>query len=317
MVKAVLKKILVTGANGFVGKALCEALEHEGINFTAAVRIAKTAEEVAVGNIDENTVWDKALSGCDTVVHLAARVHVMHDTATDPLASYRSINTAGTLRLAQQAAEAGVTHFVFVSTIKVLGESGYFTRDDQPQPLDPYAVSKLEAEQALLALGTQTGMKITIIRPPLVYGPGVGANFRKLLGAVKRGIPLPFGLVNNQRSLVYVGNLVSLIATSVKNEKSHNEVLLVDDGKPISTRNLILAMAKALNRKTFLIPVPCLLITALATLLGKKAAAQRLLGNLAVDSSHTRQLLNWHPPYSLDSGLRATVKNHTSNKQTA
>jgi nucleoside-diphosphate-sugar epimerase len=307
VVQTLLKKALVTGANGFVGQALCNELEKQGIDTVRATRRLQSDEYRAVGDINGSTNWYEALAGCDTVFHLAARVHVMNDTCENPLEAYRSVNTEGTLALARQAAAAGVSQFVFVSSIKVLGEEGHFTENSAPTPIDPYGISKLEAEQALIELGHETGMSVKIIRPPLIYGPGVGANFLQLFNAVKKGIPLPLALANNKRSLVYLGNLVDALIVCAKSGTTGSRIYLIDDGKPVSTAELIMAMASALNVKPILIPLPTWLIKIFAALLGKKQAAQRVLGTLTVDSALIRRDLGWTPPYSLEQGLHTTA----------
>lgn len=303
-----MNKVLVTGSTGFVGQALCNELKKLGIDTVRAARQTESSEYIQVGDINASTNWQNALQGCDTVFHLAARVHVMNDTCDNPLQAYRSVNTEGTLALAKQAALAGVTKFVFVSSIKVLGEQGHFTDTSIPNPIDPYGISKLEAEQALMKLGAETGMSVTIIRPPLVYGPGVGANFLKLLNAVRRGIPLPLALANNKRSLVYVGNLVNALIVCAQSKHASNKTYLVDDGHAISTAELIEAMAKALHVKPRLLPLPTTLIKLLGTLLGKRQAVQRVLGSLTIDSKPLQHDLNWQPPYSMEQGLQATAQ---------
>ena len=303
-----MNKVLVTGSTGFVGQALCNELKKLGIYTVRAARQTESFEYIQVGDINASTNWQNALQGCDTVFHLAARVHVMNDTCDNPLQAYRSVNTEGTLALAKQAALAGVTKFVFVSSIKVLGEEGHFTDTSIPNPIDPYGISKLEAEQALMKLGAETGMSVTIIRPPLVYGPGVGANFLKLLNAVRRGIPLPLALASNKRSLVYVGNLVNALIVCAQRTQTENKIYLVDDGHAVSTAELIKAMARALHVKPRLLPVPTALIKLLGTLLGKTQAVQRVLGSLTVDSTPLQRDLNWQPPYSIEQGLQATAQ---------
>lgn len=303
-----MNKVLVTGATGFVGQALCNELIRRGVDTVRTSRQRRTEGLIAVGDINGATNWCEALTGCDTVFHLAARVHVMNDTSDNPLETYRVVNTEGTLSLAKQAVQAGVKQFVFVSSIKVLGEEGHFTENSIPNPTDPYGVSKLEAEQALIQLGAKTGMSVKIIRPPLVYGPGVSANFLRLLNAVKKGIPLPLALANNKRSLIFVGNLVDALIACGMSEQNGERIYLIDDGKPVSTAELIEAMAEALQVKPKLLALPTSLIKVLATLLGKKQAAQRLLGTLTVDSTSIVRDLNWKPPYSMQQGLHATAQ---------
>jgi nucleoside-diphosphate-sugar epimerase len=307
-------KILATGANGFVGRALCTESIRQGLTVLAALREESALENctpVVIGAIDNATNWSTALSGVDIVVHLAARVHMMNDTAVDPLAEFRQVNVEGTLNLAKQAIKAGVKRFIFVSSIKVNGEQmpfgQPFTALDTPSPQDAYGISKYEAEQGLLTLAKETGLEVVIIRPPLIYGAGVKANFASMMRTVKRGIPLPLGAIHNKRSFVYVGNLVSLIIKCIDHPKAANQVFLVSDGHDISTTELLQACAVALGVKPRLLPVPQKMIEVGAALVGKKAVAQRLCGNLQVDIEHTRRLLGWEPPYTVADGLKATV----------
>lgn len=303
-------KVLVTGANGFVGRAVCTVLRQAGHATLPAVRRPSgLAEERVVGDIDPATDWRAALSGVESVVHLAARVHMMHDSAVDPLAAFRSINTAGTLNLARQCATAGVQRFVFVSSVKVNGEerAAPYTEADTPAPEDAYAISKWEAEQGLRQIGAATGLEVVILRPPLVYGPGVGANFLALLRAVARGIPLPLGAINNQRSLIYVGNLADAIVRCLDHPAAAGQTFLVSDGEAVSTPELMRRMAAALGRDARLVALPVPLLRAAAALARKSALVTRLAGSLAIDSSKIRRKLDWSPPFTLDEGLRETV----------
>lgn len=306
--------ILVTGANGFVGKALVISLRRSGRQVMVATRRPgrEHSDAFAVGNIDARTDWREVLAGCDCVVHLAARVHVMNDHATDPLEAYRETNTRGTLNLARQAAECGVRRFVFLSSIKVNGEltgpGQPFTADDVPAPQDGYAVSKYEAEQGLLDLASRTSMDVVIIRPPLVYGPGVKANFRAMMNWLSRGIPLPFGALHNRRSLVGVDNLVALIGICLTHPAAANQVFLVSDGEDLSTTDLLLRTAAAMGLKARLLPLPASLLEWGARLLGKERLAQRLCGNLQVDIAKTRERLGWSPPVGVDEELRRTAE---------
>jgi UDP-glucose 4-epimerase len=247
----------------------------------------------------------------DAVFHLAARVHVMKDTAVDSLAEFRKVNVLGTLNLARQAAAVGVKRFVFVSSVKVNGESTpvgqAFTEADEPNPQDAYAVSKFEAEQGLREIAADTGMAVVIIRPPLVYGPGIKANFAALMRAVQRGWPLPLGAVRNQSSLVALDNLVDFVVTCITHPQAVNQTFLVSDGQDLSTTELVRGMAHAAGVPARLLPVPVWALQAGATLLGKGDAVQRLCGNLQVDISKARQLLGWVPPVSVDEGLRRAV----------
>jgi nucleoside-diphosphate-sugar epimerase len=303
--------ILVTGASGFVGKALCTELAARGLRFRATSRTPRPGH-VAVGELDDGTDWSEALAGVTRVVHLAARVHVMDEQAPDPLAEFRRINVAGTLRLARQAAEAGVRRFVFLSSIKVNGEETQpgrpFTADDTPSPQDPYGQSKLEAEQGLLALGRSTGMEIVILRPPLVYGPGVQANFRSMLRWVKRGVPLPLGAVRNSRTLVALDNLVDLVILCLEHPDAAQQVLLAGDGEDLSTPELLRRVAAAMGTRARLVPVPPGLLAAVAGLAGQGAVARRLCGSLQLDLGKTRRLLGWSPRVGVDEALRRTAQ---------
>ena len=311
--------ILVTGASGFVGQALCKELLRQGHTVIAADRIMQLPvdpmKRVVVGSIDGQTDWSAALKGVDVVVHLAARVHVMNETTADPLTAFRKTNVEGTLHLANEAARAGVKRFIFMSSIKVNGEmteSGQpFVETDPANPQDAYGLSKVEAEQGLFNIAQETGMDVVVIRPPLVYGAGVKANFASLLRAVKRGIPLPLGAIHNKRSFVYVGNLVSLILRCVDHPAAANQVFLVSDGHDLSTTGLLQACAAALGVKPRLLPVPKRLIEIGARLLGRRSVAERLCGNLQVNCCKVRTLLDWTPPVSVLDGLRATALNLT------
>lgn len=304
-------RVLVTGATGFIGSSLCAVLQQRGDQVVRAVRNVFQPNDIAVESIDALTVWD--FSRCDIVVHLAARVHVMDETIHDPLAAFREVNVDGTLNLARQAALAGVKRFVFLSSIKVNGEAtqsgSSYSAHDVPAPEDAYGISKAEAEAGLRLLSLETGMEVVIIRPPLVYGPGVKGNFSSLLRWVDRGLPLPLGLARtNRRSLVGLDNLVDLILTCVDHPKAANQTLLVSDGEDLSTADLLLRIGKALNRPARLIPVPVSILIIASRLLGKSSIAQRLLGSLQVDISKTCTLLNWKPPVSVDEGLRRAAQ---------
>lgn len=303
--------ILVTGATGFVGQALCAQLRLRELPFRAASRRAAQGC-VAVGTLDAHTDWTEALRGVDRVVHLAARVHVMDEQAADPLAEFRRANVDATERLARQAAAAGVRRFVFLSSIKVNGEGTQpgrpFTADDPPAPQDPYGISKLEAEQALQRVAAETGMQVCIIRPPLVYGPGVRANFRSMMRWVARGVPLPLGAVRNQRSLVALDNLVDLIITCLDHPGAANQVLLAGDGEDLSTPQLLRRVAQALDTRARLVAVPPGLLQFLAGLAGRRAVVDRLCGSLQLDIGKTRRLLQWTPPVGIDTALRRTAQ---------
>ena len=264
-----------------------------------------------VGNIDGTTYWSTALQGADAVIHLAARVHVMRDSAREPLVEFHHVNTEGTLNLARQAAAAGVRRFIFLSTIGVNGNSTLhgkvFVPTDTPCPHDPYSLSKYEAENGLHSIAQSTGMEVVIIRPPLVYGANAPGNFGKLTRLVAKSLPLPLGSINNRRSLVGIDNLVDFIITCLEHPDAANETFLVSDGEDLSTPDLIRRMARAMNRPARLFPVPVWALQAGASLLGKGDAVQRLCGNLQVDISKSRILLGWNPPVSVDEGLRRAV----------
>lgn len=305
--------ILVTGASGFVGRAVVARLLHDGAIVRGALRGHQASLPAGVrvfGGLNLGGVvdWSAALDGADTIIHCAARVHVMRDASADPLAEFRRVNTGGTRELARQAVAAGVRRFVYVSSIKVNGESTApgqpFRADDTPRPLDPYGISKHEAEQALGKLATTTGMELVVIRPPLVYGPSVRANFRSMMSWLRRGIPLPLGAIDNRRSLVALDNLCDLIVTCVQHPAAAGRTFLAGDGEDVSTTELLRRMGQALGHPARLLPVPPGLLRAGLRLLGKGDIAQRLCSSLQVDISPARELLGWRPPISLDEGLR-------------
>ncbi|MDP3625753.1 MAG: SDR family oxidoreductase [Hydrogenophaga sp.] len=308
--------MLITGANGFVGRRVCRVAIDVGLRVRGAVRHPDKAfeglERVVVSSLDDTADWTQALAGCQEVVHTSARVHVMTESADNPLDEFRRVNVQGTLHLASEAAASGVRRFVFVSSVKVNGEAttaGHpFTASDIPAPEDPYGISKMEAEQGLRQIANDTGMEVVIIRPPLVYGPGVKANFASLMRAVQRGIPLPLASVtHNRRSFVALDNLVDLLITCIGHPAAANQTFLVSDGEDLSTADLLHRLGEAMGKPARLFPVPPSLLQFGANLLGKGDMAQRLLGNLQVDIGHTRNTLNWSPPISVDEGLRRAV----------
>ena len=312
-----MKRIMVTGGSGFVGRTLLERLYQDGYGLIAPSRtpLAQALAGVVnplVAGLAADVDWSASLEGAAVVIHSAARVHVMNDTADDPLVEFRKANVDGTLSLARQAAAAGVQRFIFISSIKVNGEGtelGYpYRADDTPAPQDPYGVSKMEAEQGLRALAAETGMEVVIIRPVLVYGPGVKANFRSMMSWLRKGIPLPLGATGNKRSLVAVDNLVDLIATCIDHPAAANQTFLVSDGEDLSTTQLLQRMGSALGRPARLLPVPASLLQAGAAMLGRRAIAQRLCGSLQVDICKTRERLAWAPPVSVDDALRKTAR---------
>lgn len=309
-------KVLVTGASGFVGRAVLTGAATCGFAVGAATRspsrFSDGIENIVVGSISGDTLWQQALAERQCVVHLAARVHVMAETAGNPLHEFRRVNVEGTLNLARQAVAAGVRRFVFVSSVKVNGEATQpgrpFKPDDASTPLDAYGISKMEAEQGLREIAAQTGMEVVIIRPPLVYGPGVKANFAAMMRWLSRGIPLPLGAIHNGRSLVALDNLVDLILTCITHPAAANQTFLVSDGEDVSTTELLRRMGQALDSPARLIPVPAGVLKAAAALLGKRDMAQRLCGSLQVDIQKTRQLLGWTPPLTLDQGLKKAAE---------
>lgn len=319
-----MRTFLVTGAAGFVGRALCCRLLSEKNQVRGTVRGKAPSSSLPTGvvsfpvTVGTDTDWDGSLDGVDTVVHLAARVHVMNDTLVDPLAEFRRVNVEGTLNLARQAAEAGVRRFIFVSSIKVNGEvtplGKPFTAEDAPAPADPYGISKREAEDGLRQLAADTGMEVVIIRPPLVYGPGVKANFLSVMRWLSKGVPLPLGGIRNRRSLVALDNLVDLIATCIDHPAAANQTFLAGDGEDLSTGDLLRRMAAALGKPARLLPVPAWMLETGATLLGRRALAQRLCGSLQVDIAKARTLLNWTPPVSVDEALRKTARHFLEAK---
>ncbi|MDF1689647.1 MAG: SDR family oxidoreductase [Cycloclasticus sp.] len=318
----VKQKVLITGATGFLGQTLTGKLYADGYPVVAAVRresalLELDVDSVKVGYISAQTDWQHALNKVDVVIHCAARAHVMGDTAADPLAEFRQVNTAGTLNLVRQAATAGVRRFVFISSIKVNGEKTEdrpFSPEDRFVPTDPYGLSKYEAEQGLLAVAKKIGMEVVIIRPTLVYGLGVKGNFSSLLKWMKRGIPLPFGAIHNQRSLVALDNLVSFIAHCVNHPKAANEIFLISDGEDVSTTELLQKVSRAFGKRALLLPIPVSLMTFSAKLLGKADVINRLFGSLQVDSSKTYELLGWEPVITMDEQLKKIADAYLNEK---
>ncbi|GGX18348.1 UDP-glucose 4-epimerase family protein [Undibacterium macrobrachii] len=308
-------KILITGSTGFVGSHLLQMALAQNREVICPIRASKNATSHSrasqIQNIDRQTDWQPHLNNVHTVIHCAARVHVMNDTATDPLTAFREVNLYGSLRLAEQAAAAGVRQFIYLSSVKVNGEMTIdgqaFSENDPPSASDPYGISKQEAEAALLELGQRSGMAITIIRPPLVYGKGVAANFLSLLIWVKKQIPLPLGSIHNQRSIVFVKNLCDFILHCVQDPRAFNQVFLVSDGRDLSTTELLQEAAKALEVPSRLLPFPVSLMTFAAKLIGKKNITDRLCQSLRVDSQKAQKQMEWSPPYTIQQGLRESA----------
>jgi len=308
-------RVLVTGANGFIGHAVLKQLNSiGGIQAVGSVRSANRVENttvVAVGDLTAQTDWSVALAGVNYIVHLAACAHVMNNSKAYPLAVFREVNVESTLNLARQAVVAGVKRFVFISSVKVNGEitepGKAFTENDSPNPQDSYSLSKHEAEQALRRFCADSLTELVVIRSPLVYGPGVKANFAALMRAVKLGKYLPLGSVQNQRSLVALDNLVDFIFTCITHPLAANQTFFVSDGKDVSTTELVLGMAHAAGVPANLLPVPLWALQVGAMLLGKGDAVLRLCGNLQVDISKARSFLGWVPPVSVEEGLRRAI----------
>jgi UDP-glucose 4-epimerase len=309
-------KVLVTGASGFVGSALCEHLIERGLTTTGIVRHFPAnpvpgVDYQIVSDLSKSKLWKEILAGVDVVVHCAARAHVMRDSEIDPLAVYREVNVEGTRYLAEQAVSYGIKRFIYISSIKVNGEGTSeqpFKADDIPAPEDAYGISKWEAEQVLQKIVCNSKLEIVIIRPPLVYGPEVRANFFKLMRLVKSGLPLPLGAINNSRSFVALDNLVDLILICLDHPAAIDQTFLVSDGDDLSTPELLRRTAKAFGKSSRLIPIPVLLLRIAALLLGKKDFYQRLCGSLQIDIGKAKQLLGWTPKVSVDAALLKTTK---------
>ena len=297
--------MLITGANGFVGRVLINKCNARG----AIRRIEANLDKrfVEVGDIDDHTDWHTALNGIETVVHLAARVHVMDETASDSLAAYCKVNVGGSLRLAESAVACGVRRLIYISSIKVNGETtrpgSPFRCDDRPAPADAYGMSKYRAELELHDFAAKSGLELVVVRPPLVYGPGVGANFRRLIIWLRRGIPLPFGLVANRRSMIGVDNLCDLILTCSTHHQATGRTFLASDGEDVSTSALLRRLATAMGKSARLLPVPEVLLRRTFDALGKSSISTRLLDSLQVDVTETKKRLGWEAPWSLDEGL--------------
>jgi nucleoside-diphosphate-sugar epimerase len=317
--------VCVSGANGFIGRAVCEGLLARLYSVRPAVRSLVYAglagqglDSIEIGEISQVSNRPFSLEGIGVVIHAAARAHVIRDAAVDPLALYRSVNVQGTLHLARQAALSGVKRFVFISSIGVNGAFSDlfrpFANDDAPAPIEDYAVSKWEAEQGLWEIASQTGMEVVVVRPPLVYGPGVKGNFARLLDLVRSGVPLPLAAVNNRRSFIGLDNLVDLLIRCVDHPKAAGEPLLVSDGQDLSTPELLSMIANAMGRPARLFPVPVPLLRLAGRALGRLNEVDRLVGSLQVDSSATRELLGWTPPVSVEEGVGRMVRGYLAGR---
>jgi len=310
--------VLLTGASGFIGKrTVFKLLKNKDISLRVGVRSSlnefpKDVIIKQIKTIDKLTDWKMLLDGADLVLHLAARVHIVNKKKHHSLKEFRKVNVEGTLNLARQAAIAGVSRFVFMSSIKVNGDSTLpnqiFSADDIPNPIDTYAISKFEAEQGLRKIEAQTGMEVVIVRPPLVYGPGVKANFAAMIKWVRRGVPLPLGAINNSRSLVALDNLIDLLVILMSHPAAAGQTFLVSDGEDISTRKLLKLTAKAMNKKILLFPVPIIILRLAGILFNKSDEIKRLCESLKIDINKTRSLLGWTPRLTFYQVLKKTVK---------
>ncbi|MFT0867460.1 UDP-glucose 4-epimerase family protein [Pseudomonas sp. CAM1A] len=317
-------RVLLTGGSGFVGKAVMERMSASGkFEVIAALRRPMESLPAAVSahlydDLSHASAWPQEERAVEAVVHCASRVHVMNEVATDPLAEFRKVNVQATLAFARRAANAGVRRFIFISSIKVNGEATQpgapYRPDDVSVPSDPYGISKQEAEQQLRQLGEETGMEIVIIRPVLVYGPGVKANFLNMMRWLDKGIPLPFGSIHNKRSLVALDNLVDLIQLCCTHPAAANRTFMVSDGHDVSTTELLRQMGEALGKSARLLPVPATLIDWVAASLGKRSLSQRLCGSLQVDISETQRTLGWVPPVDFQTALKAAAKHYLENR---
>jgi UDP-glucose 4-epimerase len=304
-------KFLLTGSTGFIGNALLNRLNKTNLRLLGRNKPIGCNVDFVKNVISSDTDYSEALEDVVVVLHCAARAHIMKDHELDPLSLYREINTSGTLNLAHQAANSGVKRFIFISSIKVNGESTEngtrFSSSDEHKPKDPYGISKAEAEEGLLEIAQETGMEVVIIRPTLVYGPGVKGNFLNFLKLSKLSIPLPFGLVNNKRSMVYLDNLVDLIVTCIDHPNASSRVFLASDGDDLSLVRLLTLIRQTMNKSSLLLPIPVYLFNLIGRLTGKADVVDRLIGNLQVDSSDAKKHLDWSAPYTVKQGIKATV----------
>jgi UDP-glucose 4-epimerase len=305
--------VILTGGTGFLGSSIHSKLIENQVDIIQISRLINKAssKNIYINAIDGDTDYGLKKYKFDVVIHCAARAHVMNDRCNNKLAEYRKVNTDGTLNLARQAVMAGAKRFIFISSIKVNGEStsgrSSYSSTDEPAPQDPYGISKAEAEVGLLQIAKETGLEVVIIRPTLVYGDGVKGNFFNLLKLASSGLPLPFGFIYNARSMVFLDNLVDLIVTCIDHKKAPSKIFLASDGDDISLSRLIRLIRGAMGKPTLLLPVPAILFRLLGILTGKSAVINRLVGDLKVDISDARLCLDWQPPYSVEYGIKATV----------
>ena len=314
----VTTRVLVTGANGFVGRTLCPVLEDANMRVRAAVRDgggrlpeSSGADVVSVGSIGADTAWLPALRDVEVVVHLAGRVHVLRETVRDPQAEFHKVNVFGTEHLARVSAHAGVKRIVYVSSIGVNGRhtmESAFSETQEPSPHNAYALSKWDAEQVLHKVSEETGIEVIVLRPPLIYGPGVKANFLRLMDLVNRGLPLPMGSIDNRRSLLYVGNLADAISKCIQAPEAAGKTFLVSDGEDVSTPELVRRIRKALGVSTMVLPLPTAAIRLAAYLTGRSSSVEPLLDSLVIDSTEIRRVLGWRPPSTMDQGLWETAR---------
>ena len=312
-----MSKILVTGGNGFIGKAICENLKKKNykINITSRTDLVSNFKDLRfykINEIDENTKWSQALDKVSCLIHCAAKTHVMKNLKKNSLISFRRVNVQGTINLAKQAAACGVKRFIFLSSIKVNGErtdkSKKFKYNDIPKPEDSYGVSKWEAEKGLWKISKQTGLEVVIIRSPLVYGPAVKGNLSRLIRLIQSRVPLPFSFIKNQRSLVGIDNLVDLIIHCIDHHKASGNTFLVSDGKDLSTPDLVRRIASSMKLSSRLFPLPLIFLKLFGLIFGKKFEIDRLIGSLRIDNSYTKETLNWTPPLSVEEGIRRMVQ---------
>lgn len=313
-----MKNILVTGANGFVGRPLCHKLHADGYAVLQIIRSGPIGEQIAIGDIGADHDWSNILKGVDCVIHLAARVHMMKENSQDPIEEYRRVNVNGTLNLARHAALAGVKRFVYVSSVKVFGEKTNpgccFSADDIPNPSDPYAISKYEAERGLFGIARDSDLEVVVVRPPLIYGPGVKANFYNLIRLVDKGIPLPLGGINNRRSMVSISNLIDFICACCFSKDGKGQVFCVSDGRDVSTSELIGLIARSLRKKVFLLNSKLMMIEFLLRVFGKESVGERVFGSLQVDIQKNKTVLGWAPIKSIEESIQETIDDYLKNK---